>query len=152
MHLCDWAVFVSRVDVSSYKPKLEEVGLWTFACQLTALSSKYLGLPKQAWMGEWSEEFLNSFIEDILAAGNFGHKEAGRRVTLTRERSSFAEMTRKHYPAAKSPVLLPFFMIAYVLRYGLLILKGKWKFIKPSVFASAKKRDELYKEFKLFEG
>ena len=111
-HLCDWAVFVSRVDINRYKQKLEEVGLWTFACQLTAVSSKFLGLPKQSWASEWPEEFLDSFMEDILAAGNFGRKEAGRRATLTLERSSFAEMTRKHYPAAKNAFLLPFFRLS----------------------------------------
>lgn len=150
-HLCDWAVYVNRVDLEQFKEKLTFAGLWTFACQLTAVCSRYLGLPKQYWAGEWPEEFLDSFINDVLSAGNFGKKEAGRRATLTLEHSSFAEVTRERYPAARIAVLLPFFMLANIVRYGILIIKGEWKFIKPSTFTGAKKRDELYKEFRLFE-
>lgn len=150
-HLCDWAVYVNRVDVERFRPQLESIGLWTFACQLTAVCSRYLGLPKQYWAGEWPEEFLDIFINDVLSAGNFGKKEAGRRATLALEHSSFAEVTRERYPAARIAVLLPFFMLANIVRYCILIIKGERKFIKPSTFTGAKKRDELYKEFRLFE-
>lgn len=36
-HLCDWAVYVNRVDMEKYRPQLESAGLWVFACQLTAV-------------------------------------------------------------------------------------------------------------------
>lgn len=149
-HLCDWAVYVSRVDVEKFKPQLESVGLWTFACQLTAVSARYLGLSKQEWVGDGSDDFLTALIEDILAAGNFGRKEAGRNATARMKRTSFAEMTRRHYPQANT-ITLPIYMIAYVIRYGLLLLRGKRRFIKPSTVLSAKGRNNLYQKFQLFE-
>jgi len=76
-HLCDWGVYVDHVNVERYRLQLESVGLWTFACQLTAVCSKYLGLPEMDWVGEQDNIFLESLIEDVLAAGNFGKKEAG---------------------------------------------------------------------------
>jgi len=149
-HLCDWAVFVSRVDIEKFKPQLESVGLWTFACQLTAVSTRYLGLSKQAWAGGWSDDFLTALIEDVLNAGNFGRNEAGRNATARLQRTSFAEMTRRHYPQANT-ITLPVYMIVYVIRYGLLVLRGKRRFIKPSTVLSAKERNDLYSQFSLFE-
>jgi hypothetical protein len=149
-HLCDWAVYVNRVDVEQFRSQLEDIGLWTFACQLTAVCSRYLGLPEQSWAGMWDDQFLSSFIEDVLSAGNFGKKEAGRRVALVLEKSSFAELTKKRYPQAKG-ILLPTFMVANMLRYGWLMARGKRKVIKPSTFTGAKGRNELYKQFRLFE-
>ena len=149
-HLCDWAVYVNSVDVERFRLKLEDVGLWTFACQLTAVSSRYLGLPEQSWAGEWDEKFLTALIDDILTAGNFGRKEAGRTATMALERSSFAEMTKKRYPQANT-ITLPFFMAVNVVRYGGLVLRGQRRFIKPSTFAGAKDRNDLYQKFRLFE-
>ena len=149
-HLCDWAVYVNRVDVEKFMPQLQDIGLWTFASQLTAVSSRYLGLPKKEWAGEWPNEFLSSLIEDILAAGNFGKKEAGRRTALKIEKTSFAEITKARYTRATG-LLLPFYMIVNVVRYGLLLIAGKRKIIKPSTFAGAKERNKLYSQFRLFE-
>ena len=149
-HLCDWAVYVNRVDVEKFMPQLQDIGLWTFASQLTAGSSRYLGLPKKEWAGEWPNEFLSSLIEDILAAGNFGKKEAGRRTALKIEKTSFAEITKARYTRATG-LLLPFYMIVNVVRYGLLLITGKRKIIKPSTFAGAKERNKLYSQFRLFE-
>lgn len=149
-HLCDWAVYVNRVDVEKFMPQLQDIGLWTFASQLTAVSSRYLGLPKKEWAGEWPNEFLSSLIEDILAAGNFGKKEAGRRTALKIEKTSFAEITKARYTRATG-LLLPFYMIVNVVRYGLLLITGKRKIIKPSTFAGAKERNKLYSQFRLFE-
>lgn len=104
-HLCDWAVYVNRVDLEQYRGQLEDIGAWTFVCQLTAVCSRYLGLPERLWAGAWDEKFLSAFIEDVLAAGNFGNKEAGRRATLALEKSSFAEMTKKRYPQARGLLL-----------------------------------------------
>ena len=50
-HLCDWAVYVNRVDVERFRLQLEDIGLWTFACQLTAVCLRYLGLSEQLWAG-----------------------------------------------------------------------------------------------------
>lgn len=123
-HLCDWAVFVDRVDVERFRPQLESVGLWTFACQLTAVCVRYLGLPEKDWIGEQDDEFLSSLIEDVLSAGNFGKKEAGRRTALAMEKTSFAEITRDRYPQATG-LLLPVYMVVNVVRYGWLLFTGQ---------------------------
>lgn len=86
-HICDWAVYVDRVDVSQYQGQLEKLGLWPFTCQLTALCIKYLGLREMEWAGDWSDEFLAALMEDVLSAGNFGRKEAGRAGSLKLQRS-----------------------------------------------------------------
>ena len=149
-HLCDWAVYVNRVAMEWFRSQLEDIGLWTFASQLTAVCSRYLGLPEQSWAREDDEKFLNAFIEIVLAAGNFGNKEAGGRSTLTLEKCSFAKMTKQRYPWTKG-ILLPSFMLVNVMRYGWLLVSGKRKAIRPSTFARAKRRNKLHKQFRLFE-
>lgn len=150
-HLCDWAVYVNKVDLSKFRKELEETGLWTFACQLTAVSSCYLGLPPREWMGDWDDKFLSGLIDEFLSAGNFGNKEAERIGFATMRNTSFAEMTKKHYPAANNSLLLPLFMMLYILRYGFLVLAGKRRFIKPAAILNYKGQNDLYKQFKLFE-
>lgn len=149
-HLCDWATYCSRVSLEQYRDKLESVGLWAFACQLTATSTLFLGLPKQSWVGDWDEQFLADLIEDVLAAGNFGKKEPGRGLTAWMQRSSFTNMTRIHYPQANT-ITLPLYMIAYIVRYGILLLRGKRRLIMPSTILGAKRRNDLYSQFRLFE-
>ena len=149
-HLCDWAVFVSKVNLKQYKDEYESIGVWTFACQLTAVSIKYLGLPKQEWCGEWPVSFLEQLIEEILSAGNFGRKEAGRTAAMTLERESFSKMTRKRYPQANK-LTLPVYMMANLIRYTKLVIKGKKQVIKPSTVLGAKNRKKLYQQFHLFE-
>ena len=151
-HLCDWAVYVEKVNVEKFRDQLENIGLWTFASQLTAVCTRYLGLPEQSWAGEWDERFLSQLINDILSAGNFGHKEAGRTASMKLKKSSFGEMTKEHYGIVqKYPILLPLFMLIYLTRYGWLVLRGKRRFIKLSTITGVKERDILYKQFRLFE-
>ena len=80
-HLCDWAVFENSLSndefVEMYEDKLQAVGLWRFAQILTQVSIKYLGAEKREWAGE-TDELANQLMEDILSAGNFGVKDAGR--------------------------------------------------------------------------
>ena len=61
-----------------------------------------------------------------------------------------AEITKARYTRATG-LLLPFYMIVNVVRYGLLLITGKRKIIKPSTFAGAKERNKLYSQFRLFE-
>ena len=151
-HLCDWAVYVHRVNFEQYRKNLEEVGLWTFACQLTAVSSKYLGLPQKQWAGEWSEPFLESLIDDILTAGNFGMKNLGRGASLVLENASFAELTRKKIPISrKYPAFLPFAMVFYLCRYITRVFTGKTRLVKLSTITGAKERQKLYDQFRLFD-
>ena len=151
-HLCDWAVYVQKVDLKKHQDKLEKIGLWTFACQLTAVSSAYLGLPPKDWAGDWPQKFLESLIEDFLMAGNFGQKNAGRDSTLKLAQTSFAQLTKEKVPIILDyPVLLPFAMVFYCLRYMVRLITGRAKFVKVGTFTGAKDRQKLYDQFQLFD-
>lgn len=87
-----------------------------------------------------------------MASGNFSCKDAGRMTALSLERSSFAEMTRKRYSQAKEhPFLLPAFMFVNLTRFSMQVATGKRKIIRPSTLSEAKGRNELYRQFRLFE-
>lgn len=78
-HICDWAVFVSKVDISQWEEQLKACGLWRFAQLLTQLSEKYLSLQKQEWTEQdVDERLLKALIQDIFAGGNFGIKDSER--------------------------------------------------------------------------
>ena len=115
-------------------------------CRLRSVSR----LAGDGWVGEQDDEFLSSLIEDVLSAGNFGKKEAGRRTALAMEKTSFAEITRDRYPQATG-LLLPVYMVVNVVRYGWLLFTGKKQVIRLSTFAGTKERNKLYGQFRLFE-
>ena len=151
-HLCDWAVYAHRVDLELFRDRLEELGLWTFACQLTAVSSAYLGLPKKHWAGEWPEQFLEGLIEDFLNAGNFGRQNDGRAYSLILAKDSYAELIRTEFPfSRKYPVLLPCAMMIYPFRYIMKVITGEKKLVKLSTIKDAKKRNRIYDQFQLFK-
>ena len=150
-HLCDWAVYVHRVDLEKYKEELERIGLWIFACQLTAVSSAYLGLPKKHWAGEWPKQFLECLIDDFLTAGNFGRKHGGRSGTQLIGSTSFIEFIKKRVPIVrKYPILLPFGTIYYSFHYAICVMLGKRKIVEISTIEGAKERQRLYDQFQLF--
>ena len=156
-HLCDWAVYADKVDISKYKTRFVEMGLWTFACELTAISTKYLGLRKTDWCTEYDESFLSQFISDIISAGNFGRKDLTRNagnniIKKDNYISSLAYRTRSHFGFTRSyPILLPFGMIAYACRFIWLRLTGKREWVTSENIRDAKERKKLYEQFKLFE-
>jgi len=156
-HLCDWAVYVNKVDIVEYKMQFEEMGLWKFACQLTALSSKYLGVPEKTWSGRWDQQFLDCFIEDILDAGNFGRKDTGRAAGLkmNSEESktvSLFLMTRNRFKFfERNPALLPVGILLYTIIYLEERITGKKKWVRIGNVQQGAKRQKLYKEFQLFK-
>ena len=150
-HLCDWAVYAHRTDLEQYRDIYENIGLWTFACQLTSVSSAYLGLPKKQWAGEWPEQFLESLINDFLNAGNFGRKTVGRGSSIILERDSFSDLIKKRIPICQDhPALLPLATAFYLCRYVVRVISGKKKSVKLSTIKEAKKRKILYDQFQLF--
>ena len=150
-HICDWAVYVNRIDLEKYRDILEEGGLWTFACQLTAFSSSYLGLPEKSWAGEWPEAFLENLKDDIFLAGNFSRKSPGRGSILTIHDASFVDLIKKKIPVARNrPFLLPFALLYYSLRYVARMFKGQAKLIKFSTIRDTDRRQRLYDQFRLF--
>jgi hypothetical protein len=151
-HLCDWAAFSGRVDVGGFEPMLREVGLWTFACQLTSVCSRHLGLPGRPWAGDWDEDFLDAVMEDFLAAGNFGRREPGRADALVLERESLAEVVARRCPeAARRPYLAPAYAAMLAARHAVRVATGKREPVKPSTILGARSRRKLYEQFRLFE-
>ncbi|MCR5460320.1 MAG: nucleotidyltransferase family protein [Acetatifactor sp.] len=152
-HLCDWATYVDKVDVSLYRERLKKVGLWTFACQLTATCIKYLGLRKMNWVEPCDGKLLDELIEDVMKGGNFGRKEDNRSGIshLTEDDNvlrALAKMTQRRFPVVKRiPLLLPGAMAWWAIRHCLLQLFGKRQGIHVS---DVKKRKDFCKQFKLF--
>lgn len=156
-HLCDWAVYADKADISRYQSKLEEMGLWVFACQLTAVSVKFLGLKEMPWLPEISGGFLTLFMDDILNAGNLGKRSAGRSGSMELAGSknklrSFIGMAKRRYPFARNnPLLVPTAMVLYLFSYLFTRLSGKKQWVTLDMMKSGKKRTELYGQFRLFK-
>ena len=163
-HLCDWAVFVNSINdfPGLLQACFESIGVMEFARQLTALCTRYLGLPKQPWAGEYSEAFLSDLIEDILSGGNFGRKKStvyegvftnsegkGRLLTGIR---SMNKIVCNYWPIlSKVPVLLPLGWLWFCGRYLIRVITGKRKMLSAKTFREADRRSELYEKFRLFE-
>ena len=156
-HLCDWAVYVNKIDIGTFSNMLKDMGLWTFACQLTAVCEKYLGLKKNDWTGTWDEEFIDCLFEDIVDGGNFGRKGLYRRALNEVSGdsgfvASIFKLTNKKYPVTKKyPILLPGATAFWIANYGVRCLTKKCKLIKQIDWHKSKERIDLYKKFKLFE-
>lgn len=170
-HLCDWAVFVNRISDFPvlFEIPFRNMGLWTFACQLTALCCRYLSLPNQPWCGEWPEELMDAMILDILGSGNFGRKKennrevwlvanvsaggVSRRSLMGQMLHTMNDVTRMHWPAAKkNVVLLPIGWVFFGGRYLIRMAMGKRDKIHVGKMVSgAKERKELYAQYCLFE-
>ena len=156
-HICDWAVFADKVDITRFQSDLKELGLWTFACQLTALSSAYLGLKAFGWCPEFPDDFLDFFIRDIIDGGNHGQKNRNRSggINMVKESNvvlSLSARTKYYYPFFKThKYLLPFGMIAYMCHFFFFFLTGERKWITSDVIKEAKDRKKLYEQFELFQ-
>lgn len=156
-HLCDWAVYVDKVDISLYKDKFVEVGLWTFACQLTAACIKYLGIRNYDWCKSVSDEFLDMLMEDIFTGGNFGCKTENRGAgyRMVRQGSvigSLSSRAKEYYPFCKKyALLLPLGMIMYCFVFLWRRITGKKKWVKLSSIQDGLERRQLYEQFKLYE-
>lgn len=171
-HICDWAVFVNKVDVSLWKKELQVCGLWKFAQVLTQVSVRYLHLPWKEWaMDGMDETILKAFIMDVFEAGNFGRKDSGRInqaklitdkeiggvdntlmiVRLFREVNCKAKIAA---PSCEKNVLLRPFAWGYILvRHIMRICKGQRPKIElKSMVQGAEKRRVLYRTFRLYEG
>ena len=170
-HLCDWAVFVNSVEdfPAMFRQAFEEIGVWEFAKQLTAVCCRYIGLPPQPWTGVYPEARLEALIQDILGSGNFGNKKDTKYQfvmldSLNRDGtlnggSTFRAMTRnissiakENWTAcAKHPVLLPAGWIYVYTRYAWRVLTRKRKLVTRNTFREADRRRELYTGFRLYE-
>ena len=156
-HLCDWAAYVNKVDISRFQRQYLDMGLWVFACQLTAVSSEYLGLPERDWCSGCNAGFMDELMEDIFSSGNFGIHDDQRSPSnnIVKESNiilSLAARARDYYPfAEKYKLLLPLGMGLYSCRFLWERLIGRRKWISFAAIKEAKKRKKLYEQFRVFE-
>ena len=173
-HVCDWAVFVNRIDdfEAMFKECFTRLGLWHYACIMTRICEKYLGLPKQAWAEaeEIPDGVCEAAMEDLCEEGNMGKsmniaydhfflpditedpsaKSSGKFGSFT---ASLNRVTRNAMPVVKKfPALMPVGWLYVGVRYIFRVARGKRKMINVTkAAASAGKRGALYDEFRLFE-
>ena len=172
-HLCDWAVFVNRFSndefINLFEIPLKEIGLWRFAQLLTLCCERYLGIDKKQWAGEAEESLIDSIIADIMSGGNFGNKNKDRYGQIKyisaceahkiSDKGIFRQLlsninakSKTEYDfAEKCKLLLPFAWVAVIFNYLFLVLTHKRKLDNLNTINSAKYRQRLYSEFKLFE-
>ena len=155
-HLCDWAVYADKVPLDQYRAELKALGLWRFACQLTALSTRYLGLRQMPCAGNWEDPFLEAFMEDIMKAGNFGVKNGGRILNVQMANADrfyepfIAKVKRKYQFCEKHGWLLPVGAVLYVFSYlGSQIRRGRS--INLSFVKEGRTRKALYDQFGLYQ-
>ncbi len=172
-HLCDWAVFVNSFSneefVSIFQKALTELGLWRFAQLLTLCCIKYLGCDKKTWVGKADDCLLEDIITDILNGGNFGRKDFDRYAQIKyisdREKHEVSQKTAflqalssinakaksKYDFAKKHKLLLPIGWLAVIFDYFILVLTRKRRLDNINTINTAKHRQCIYNQFKLFE-
>lgn len=172
-HLCDWAVFAASLGDDEFKElfsdRLKKVGLWRFAQLLTQLSVRYLGCPERLWaMDDEDPLLLESMMEDVFAAGNFGTKDPSRineAKLMTTEstgtvdgsgRVFFRALTEKAFLVMplckKAKILIPLGWIVVGIRHVFLILRGKRPPVRiRRMIDGAQKRKSIYRQFQLFQ-
>ena len=169
-HLCDWAVYIDKVDVSQYKSQLQEMGLWRFAELLTQVSVIYLGVKNQSWaMGNLDKSLLEEIIEDFLASGEFGIKDPERineaKLMTTSTQGNvgnnlvaqfFRMLTEKSKKALhtrhNASLMIPLGWFYVGIRHMIRIRNGKRPPIHfQKMIKGARTRREIYKRFELFE-
>ena len=174
-HLCDWAVFAASLSdgefAALFDPALKECGLWRFAQLMTQLSVHYLGIDAKAWAAEDEDDaLLEAMLEDMLDAGNFGHKDHQRinqaKLITDHKKESvdntgFAgqfvatmnEQARRAMPVCrKHPILLPLGWIYAGGRHLSRIHRGTRPEINLSeTLQGAKHRRDIYRSFHLYE-
>ena len=172
-HLCDWAVFVNRFSneefINLFEIPLKEMGLWRFAQLLTLCCEKYFGIDKKEWVGEAEESLIGDIIADIMNGGNFGFKDkdrygqikyiSDREAHKVSNKGAFSQLlssinakAKTEYKFAKNrKLLLPIAWASVIFNYLILVLTRKRKLDNLNTINSAKHRQRLYNEFKLFE-
>lgn len=172
-HLCDWAVFVNRFSndefINLFEIPLKEMGLWRFAQLLTLCCERYLGIDKKQWAGEAEEGLTGDIIADIMNGGNFGLKDKDRygQIKYISDREShkvsdkgaFSQLLSSINAKAKTEykfsknckLLLPIAWVLVIFKYLFLVLTRKRRLDNLNTINSAKYRQSLYSEFKLFE-
>ena len=171
-HLCDWAVFIEKFSdqefCDMYKKSLEEIGLWKFACILSACSIKYLGCSPKESVSNIDEKLIDNIVEDIFSGGNFGRKDYSRYQQIKYISNSQNREISNSHPLSqlfsnliskarhtklirKYPLMLPFGCVWIAFEYLLLVITGKRKLDSKKTIENANERKNIYSEFELFK-
>ncbi len=173
-HLCDIACFINSFKENgfeeAFREKLETCGLWHFTKILAYTCYKYLKIDKKDFMNDDLEDIAAAVIEDIFAGGNFGKKDSKRKSEALAisdrgkdgvKKSAHLQFIKSVNNAAKvqfpfinkHKFLHPVGFVAFILRRGFRVLKGSRKMPNfKGAIKGAKKRKEIYSQFRLFEG
>lgn len=161
-HLCDWAVYINTFDDSEWRAmfedKLKACGLWRYAQIISKCCVKYLGCKDQPWMGEVEDEILEGFIEDILEAGNFGHKDKdrSRQIKYIANRGEGTVDNKSGIRQVIDTINIKAnaenkSRVGVVTDYIGMVIRGERKLDSAKTIEAAEKRKKLYSNFKLFD-
>ena len=168
-HLCDWAVFISRVGqkkfIELFEEPLRAMGLWHFACVLTKVCVDFLGC--SGWVVDDSlTAIAKDLLNDMLVGGNLGQKSDNRTheaLALSSEKKnngyfknlleSANRIVYKNWAFCKKiKVLLPVGWLFFGLRYIFRSLRGKRpKIALKEIKDGVVKRKALNSRLHLFE-
>lgn len=167
--LCDWVVFWERGCTAEEETKflelVKECGILYFACMVTALCVRYLGLSenkvsflrKSGKMGFKREEtYLKDFFEEIMEAEEFGETHPERMVAMRGTglkdyiREFHHQMHLRYPRAGRYKILYPALWVwtfcGFVYRNRK--LRGTSSI---AILKNAKKRSRLVAEMELFQ-
>ncbi len=170
--LCDWAIsanYYSKMLTDEDKKDFESCGMWKFGSALCGVCHKHLGMPMPEFFCGTKEELWDRLTEDLLEGSNFFYQSRERRLSShfvggassedKGRKSAFSAMISRlntkaynRYPITKKcPILLPVFWIYIPFLSLMRILFKKQEADIGQVMKSAKKRNRLYDDLKLFE-
>ncbi len=168
--LCDWGMFVARVDInewnSSIYPFIEKIGLAPLSDALTKTCAVYLGIDcSERIMNSVSDEMAENIIEEFLCGGVVKDKNSGTDkigVEFSRKKTEsrggvFALLgvinnnARNEFSLArKSELFLPLFWFYIPARYLFRILCGKRdRFSLKSFNETVTRKDYIISNLKL---
>ena len=169
-HLCDWAVYIQTLPETQFRAlfetPLKQLGLWSFACCLTDICVRYLGVTPVGFAKEADEAVSDALLDDLFAGGNFGQKvvvrsrqayliTAGKRTDSSMRRmvTVLTDMVYQKWPVSKKiKPLVPVGLAFYTARYAVRVAAGKRpKLYAREALAGAKARTELYEKLRLFD-
>lgn len=160
--ISDWVVFWSREvppeEKEKYLTLVEESGVRGFSDMVTMVCCTYLGLDQKKieWMGIVGEYDINSFLEEILEAEEFGKSTEDRMVMMRGDSvrdylREFHHQMHLNFPrGSKHALLWPVLWTFTLVRF----LHNNRKIRRVSVFSVLKKagqRSRIMEQIKLWK-
>lgn len=171
-HLCDWACFVNQTYSEtfwneSFLPLLKSIGLLKYTSIITKMCSMYLGTHLPEWAEDADESVCKEVMWDILRGGNFGRKDTTRAKSgmfisnhgkngtkhgkLYYSFYTLNASVKEAHPKLKYiKILYPFFYIEKVVKYLVLMVRGKRPKLR-NIFPAANERKRIYDKLHIFE-